>query len=168
MIDITIKDFPFPPSVNTHLVPIMSKVGINSKGRYVGKGHMMKSKEHQIYAKKIDTWHKFYIIGINKLIDEIEAERKILKYKFALELDVTLVVHKDRLLKIDTDNYTKATQDNLCRILKFDDRYIFKSTIKKVLSNSGKEYAIIRLKSCQQEDENDARLKYGIKSTAHR
>lgn len=163
MIDIIIKDFPFPPSVNNHLVPAISKVAINSKGKLSAKGHFFKSKKHVNYAKQVNEWHEFYRRGISDLIDEIQDHKKAQGSSFALELSIILVTHKDRLLKIDADNHTKSAQDNLCRILDIDDRYIFKSSIEKVLSNSGREYAIINLRSFKISNENESRLKHKIR-----
>lgn len=162
MIDIVIKDFPFPPSVNTHLVPTVGKVGFNSKGRLVGKSRFFKSKEHQNYAKQVNEWYTFYNKALKKLIEEIRQEKLFLKHRFALEMSITLVTHKEKLLKYDADNRTKSVQDNLCRLLEIDDRYIFKSSIEKVLSNSGKQYAIIHLRSFQISDENSVKARHRI------
>lgn len=164
MIDIIIKDFPFPPSVNTHLVPAINKVGVNNKGKFIGKGHFFKSKEHKIYAKQVKEWSSFYIRHTNKLAEEIKNELEILKNRFSLEAEIILVTNKEKILKFDADNRIKSVLDNLCKLLNIDDRYIFKVSAQKVISNSSKQYAIIKLKSKNIENENEIKIRFGIKS----
>lgn len=155
MVDIIIKDFPMPPSVNKAFIPVMGKTKIGKNGKKYSGGRIIKSKEYVAYEKKCLEWEMFHARGLaslrKEIADRIEAlakQRRVLTFK----VEYYAVFPKDKihnedgsLKSLDCDNRIKVAKDSLFRALMIDDKHVFKDEIQKVVSSTSRTYMIIKI-----------------------
>lgn len=174
MIDIIITDFPFPPSVNNYLMPVFGGTKINKKGKHYNHGRLVKTQSHIDYSVACDVWAARYKSGLKDLCESIRKRRDELESSgrvFALDVTAYLVFNREYVLtksnipkKVDADNFSKALQDNLFRILQLDDKYSFSPTIEKVIgSTSSKNYVVLSIKEKSPENVSSLAIRLGIK-----
>ena len=75
MIDIIIKDFPMPISVNQALMPIIGKIKRNKFGKIYGAGRFVKSDKYKDYETACLRWEISHKPGLERLKHEILLRR---------------------------------------------------------------------------------------------
>lgn len=171
MIDIIIKDFPLPPSINSAYMPIIGKIKRNSRGKVYGAGRMVKTDQYRDYESKCIKWQLRYQTALNSLKNEILDRKKILQNagkELSLKLEMYAILPKEWIFTVngklenrDADNYNKVCQDNVFKMLCLDDKHVFKNEIQKV--SGSKPYMIIRLTEYEPKTEDQIKLLMGIK-----
>lgn len=152
-----LSDFPLPPSVNTHLVPVVSgKYAVNKRGQVYQKAHFYKSKEHSNYYKQCQEWaflNQRSFLPIKKLLLESKKEHSDLKVPFCLQVDHYFAYQKDRIFtvnrlpeQLDADNGLKPCRDALAKLLEIDDKHFFSGFFEKVTCDKKEqECSMIRI-----------------------
>lgn len=158
MTTIILADFPLPPSVNSALMPVMSKIKYNKKGKPYATGRMVKTYEHLGYTSACISWSMGYKNHLAKYKYELLTQRRkseALKEPFALKVEYFFFMHRSKIITLagkpeenDVDNRIKPCQDNLFKILNIDDSHVFPVYAEKVsIPDNEKERVIIRISS---------------------
>lgn len=124
--------FPLPPSENTRLFAVRSR--------------MVKSKVHRQYTDLCHLWanhnQKAFDDIRNQLLDKMMECHQAGRH-FALRVDCYFVFEHSRIYtqanaleKLDADNRIKAALDGLSSILGIDDRHFFASSCEKLTTHS--------------------------------
>lgn len=165
MIDIIIKDFPFPPSVNQYLMPVMGKVKRGKRGNLYAQGRMVKTATFREYETACTYWQLKYQKGLDRLREEIKQRKDLLESQgktFALKVEYFVLINKheitdknNRPLRNDVDNRLKPAGDNLFRILGIDDKYCFSLSIEKAIAPQNQlNQMIVKITETQAHDKN--------------
>lgn len=171
MIDIIIKDFPMPVSVNKSMMPVIGKLKFNKNGKPYGSGRFIKTDAYKKFESDALNWELSHKKGLESLKAEIIKRRQeLIKQNLELTLKVQYfaVFPKEKLITInnklerrDADNLIKTCKDVLFRSLCLDDKHVFKDEIEKVVGES--EYMIIKITEYHPKTETHVKSILGIK-----
>lgn len=171
MIDIIIKDFPMPVSVNKSMMPVMGKLKFNKNGRPYGSGRFVKTQEYKDFESKALEWELSHKKGLESLKAEVIKRRHELSKTnqdltlkvqyFAVFPKQKIFTENNRLQKRDADNLIKTCKDVLFRAICLDDKHVFKDEIEKVVGSS--EYMIIKITEYPPKSEQVIRSILGIR-----
>lgn len=171
MIDVIIKDFPMPVSVNKSMMPVIGKLRFNKNGKPYGSGRFVKTKEYKEFESKALEWELSHRKGLDSLKNEIIHRRKeLIKQNQELTLKVQyfavfpkekIITENNKLERRDADNLIKTCKDVLFKALCLDDKHVFKDEIEKVVGSS--EYMIIKITEYPPKSEQAIRSILGIR-----
>lgn len=171
MIDIVIKDFPMPISVNKSLIPVIGKIKFTKHGKPKGVGRLVKTEDYRKFESKCMDWELAHKTGLEKLKEEIilrKRELEAIGKPLTLKVDFYAVFPESKIIdglkleRLDSDNRIKPAKDLLFRSLNLDDKHVFADHIEKVVGSS--EYMIIRISECLPRTEQQVKSLFGIKS----
>ena len=171
MIDIIIKDFPMPVSVNKSMMPVMGRLKFNKNGRPYGSGRFVKTDSYKRFEAEAIKWELSHKKGLESLKSEIVQRRRELNKEgkeltlrvqyFAVFPKDKIITENNKLERRDADNLIKTCKDVLFKSLCLDDKHVFKDEIEKVVGTS--EYMIIKITEYSPKEESTIKSLLGIK-----
>ena len=171
MIDIIIKDFPMPVSVNKSMMPVIGRLKFNKNGKPYGSGRFVKTEEYKKFEAEAIKWELSHKKGLEALKAEIIKRRQMLNkegMELTLKVQYFAVFPKEKLITVtnklerrDADNLIKTCKDVLFKGLCLDDKHVFKDEIEKVVGES--EYMIIKITEYSPKTEQNIKSILGLR-----
>lgn len=126
--------FPLPPSINKSLRPLRST------------GRLVKTKEAQIWEKKVAIW------ALRNFKDIETLKSKFVNLKEPLEIYITAIIHKPRFItkegiikkgRLDCGNFEKSTTDAIAKLIGIDDAFFNKKILQRVYCDNESDQQVI-------------------------
>tara|TARA_R110000796_G_scaffold252565_2_gene387865 strand:- start:1065 stop:1481 length:417 start_codon:yes stop_codon:yes gene_type:complete len=118
----TLNHLPMPPSINESYI----QVGI----------HRVSSSSHKKFKLLMQRWGLLNynkIQNIKKKLDKIDGSGRVcLSFVFKFPASKLTLKNTTMPKKLDTSNRIKSSEDAVCKLLGFDDRFVFKLIAEKV------------------------------------